>query len=610
MPDSESASPTARPTYLGGLWEKTTGHPAGLSTLFFTEMWERASYYGMRALLVLFMTKAVVDGGMGMDDKTAGIIYGLYTSFVYLVSLPGGWIADRLLGARKSVLIGGIVITAGHFTMALPAIPGFDGMPVSDAACFYVGLVLVVIGTGFLKPNVSALVGEMYPDGGARRDAGFTLFYMGINLGAVVGPLVCGYLGEKVNWHLGFGAAGIGMLFGVIQYWLTSSDLGEAGSRPNAGGEQARATGGIDRRWYLVGGGIAAIFIAVILGLAGVVQYNPEVMATIMKYVIASVVVSFFGYVLLFGGLNGTERKRTVVIMILAFASVIFWAGFEQAGSSFNIFASRHTDLGLTAFSSGIMLVVSCLVAFAAFFFVGLLPGGYLVRKFVKTTSVLARKRCAAAIAAAIAGWALWKLGGGIFGFFVDLSEIPASWYQSMNPFFIVTLAPVFAWIWVSLSKKLLEPSMPVKFALGLILLGLGFMIMVFAAKIAVAGGSAAPFWLILTYLLHTMGELCLSPVGLSSVTKLAPRRYTSQMMGMWFVATSYGNLMAGLIAGDFSLDDETAEPGFLLGWVMRTSGMDVMPSLFLQMVIVGLASGALLLIFAKPIKKLMCGVK
>ena len=540
MPDSESAAPAPKSTHLGALWEKTTGHPAGLSTLFFTEMWERASYYGMRALLVLFMTKAVVDGGMGMDDKTAGIIYGLYTAFVYLVSLPGGWIADRLLGAQKSVYVGGIVITAGHFTMALPAILGWVGMDVSDAACFFVGLVLVVIGTGFLKPNVSALVGEMYPDGGARRDAGFTLFYMGINLGAVVGPLVCGYLGEKVNWHLGFGAAGIGMLFGVIQYRLTLKDLGKAGSQPHVSRNAESAAKGLDPGWYLVGGGMLTILIAVVLGLTGIVHYDPEALAEITKYAIVSVVVCFFAYVLLFGKLDSTERKRTVVIMILAFASVMFWAGFEQAGSSLNLFASRHTDRTLG---------------------------------------------------------------------FVDF-EIPASWYQSLNPFFIVTLAPVFAWVWVSLSKKLLEPSMPAKFAIGLILLGLGFMIMVFAAKIAVAGGSAAPFWLILTYLLHTMGELCLSPVGLSSVTKLAPRRYTSQMMGIWFVATSLGNLMAGLIAGDFSLDDEEAKPGFLLGWVMRTSGMDVMPSLFLQIVIVAIASGALLLIFTKPIKKLMCGVK
>lgn len=540
MPDSESASRSASPTYLGGLWEEVTGHPAGLSTLFFTEMWERASYYGMRALLVLFMTKAVIDGGMGMDDKTAGVIYGLYTAFVYLVSLPGGWIADRLLGAQKSVLVGGIIITAGHFTMALPAILGFVGMTVSDAACFYLGLVLVVIGTGFLKPNVSALVGEMYPDGGARRDAGFTLFYMGINLGAVIGPLVCGYLGEKVNWHLGFGAAGVGMLFGVIQYKLTLKDMGTAGSRPTVSRADVKKWGGVDPGWYLVGGGIAAIFIAAALGLTGVVSFDPEALAEVVKYAIISVVVLFFGYVLLFGGLDSTERKRTVVIMILAFASVMFWAGFEQAGSSLNIFADRHTDRGL-----------------------------------------------------------------GFINF-----EIPASWYQSLNPFFIVTLAPVFAWIWVSLAKRLLEPSMPVKFAIGLILLGLGFLVMVFAAKIAVGGGSAAPFWLILTYLLHTMGELCLSPVGLSSVTKLAPKRYTSQMMGMWFVATSFGNLTAGLIAGDFSLDEEGAEPGFLLGWVMDTFGMDVLPSLFLQIVIVGMVSGALLLIFAKPIKKLMCGVK
>ena len=540
MSESSNSAPTSPSTAIGRVWERVTGHPAGLSTLFFTEMWERASYYGMRALLVLFMSAEVAKGGMGWDDKTAGAIYGLYTAFVYLMSLPGGWIADRLLGARRSVLVGGIIITAGHFTMALPVLFEAIGAQVSESGPFFVGLVLVVIGTGFLKPNVSALVADVYPEGGARRDAGFTLFYMGINLGAVIGPLVCGYLGEKVNWHLGFGAAGIGMLFGVIQYWMTMKDMGGAGLRPVAEKEGGSRAGGLDRRWILVGAGIAVIFGAVILGLTGTVVYDPGSIGEIMKKVILAVVLGFFGYVIFFGGLDVTERKRTVVIMVLAFASVMFWAGFEQAGSSLNLFADRHTDRGL-----------------------------------------------------------------GFFGL-----EIPTTWYQSLNPLFIIVLAPVFAWFWVSMAKRMMEPSMPVKFAISLMLLASGFVLMVFAAKIAVAGNSAAPHWLILTYLLHTMGELCLSPVGLSSVTKLAPKRYASQMMGIWFVATSLGNLMAGLIAGDFSLEKEGGEPGALLDWCMRTFGLEAMPALFLQIVITGTVSGALLLIFAKPIQKWMCGVK
>jgi POT family proton-dependent oligopeptide transporter len=551
MPDSESAAPTARPTYLGGLWEKTTGHPAGLSTLFFTEMWERASYYGMRALLVLFMTATVVKGGMGLDDKTANAIYGLYTAFVYLVSLPGGWIADRLLGAQKSVLVGGIVITLGHFTLAFPG-----------TSAFFIGLVLVVIGTGFLKPNISALVGELYPEGGARRDAGFTVYYMGINLGAFIGPLLCGYLGEEKNWHWGFGAAGVGMAFGVVQYWITMKDMGEAGRHPVKRRTAEEVARGIDKGWYLVGGGIAAIMIAVGLGLTGMVTYRPISLAENTTFLIVGIAVLFFGYVFIFGGLDATEKKRTIVIVVLFFSAAMFWAGFEQAGSSLNLFADRHTDRLLTPFAAGIMLLASCLVAFVLLFVIALLPGGYIVRKFIKQGSDRSRDRWKSVIAAAIAGIVMWRIGGGIFGFFVDLSQIPASWFQSLNPFFIVILAPVFAAVWVAMARRMMDPSMPVKFAVGLILLGVGFMVMVVAARIAVAGNSALPYWLILTYLLHTMGELCLSPVGLSSVTKLAPKRFVGQMMGTWFLAASLGNLIAGLIAGDFSLDAEDRKPG------------------------------------------------
>ncbi len=525
MSDSETKAASTASTAVGRAWERLTGHPAGLSSLFFTEMWERASYYGMRALLVLFIVAEVEKGGMAMDGRTAGAIYGLYTAFVYLVSLPGGWIADRLLGAQKAVLVGGIVITAGHFTLALPG-----------TAAFFVGLVLVVVGTGFLKPNISALVGELYPEGGARRDAGFTVYYMGINIGAFIGPLVCGYLGEEVNWHLGFGAAGIGMLFGVIQYWITLKDMGEAGREPAHRVE----TKGVDPGWYWVAGGVGVVATAVILGLTGAVDYRPIDLAANTTYVIVGMAALFFGYVFMFGKLDATETKRTMVIVVLFLAAAMFWAGFEQAGSSLNLFAKEYTDRTLE---------------FVSF-------------------------------------------------------EITASWFQSLNPFFIVVLAPYFAWVWVSLAKRMLEPSMPVKFAIGLILLTAGFLVMVVAAKIATAGNSVAPFWLILTYLLHTMGELCLSPVGLSSVTKLAPKRFVGQMMGTWFLAASLGNLIAGLIAGDFSLEEEGGEPGFLLGWCMRTFNMDVLPALFLQIVVTATVSGVLLLIFAKPIKKLMCGVK
>ncbi|MBG86970.1 MAG: MFS transporter [Verrucomicrobiales bacterium] len=487
------------------------GHPRGLSTLFFTEMWERFSYYGMRALLMLFMVDAIDKGGMGIDESNAGAIYGLYTAGVYLACLPGGWVADRLIGAQRSVLVGGIIITLGHFTLAIPS-----------TKTFFIGLILVVVGTGFLKPNVSTIVGQLYPEGGARRDAGFTVFYMGINLGAMVGSIVCSELATGFSWHMGFAAAGVGMVFGVIQFVLTSRHLGGAGSKPE--GRPNLPEGEKDPAWYLLwGAGLGVLILMLIMG--GVInvgaEFNALSIAQYTTYVIVGIAAIFFFYVFVFGKLNSTEAKRTVVILILFVASAVFWSGFEQAGSSLNLFADRHTDRVM-------------------------------------------------------------------FG-----KEISAGSFQSLNPFFIITLAPLFAAMWVRLAKKQLDPSMPAKFAIGLLLLAAGFLVMVFAAKLVVAGKPAAPYWLVLTYLLHTMGELCLSPVGLSSVTKLAPQRFVGQMMGIWFLGGSLGNLIAGLVAGRFSPDQLTE-----------------MPNLFLQIVLISGGAGLFLLLFTKPVKSLMGDVK
>ena len=481
------------------------GHPSGLSTLFFTELWERFSYYGMRGLLVLFMVDAVEKGGMGLNDRTASSIYGLYTAFVYLAALPGGWIADRLIGAQRAVWIGGLIIAAGHFTLAIPS-----------TKAFFLGLILVVIGTGFLKPNISSIVGQLYPEGGSMRDAGFTIFYMGINIGAFLGPLICSYLGEQVNWHLGFGAAGIGMLFGVAQYKFSAVRLGDAGLHAFKSQDQLNAAG-FDKAWYLVIAGFIVVGTMVILGLGELITFDALTLAQNTTYVIVGIAFAFFIYVFAFGNLTPDERSQTLVIVILFVTSAVFWSGFEQAGSSLNLFADRYTDRMLFSF------------------------------------------------------------------------EVPAGWFQSLNPFYIVVLAPIFAAAWVKLARRQLDPSMPAKFALGLIILGLGFLIMVAAAKLVVAGNQAAPYWLILTYLLHTMGELCLSPVGLSSVTKLAPKRFVGQMMGIWFLATSLGNLIAGLLAGRFN--PET---------------LNEMPGLFMQIVVISVGSGVFLLLFVKPIKKLI----
>ena len=438
------------------------GHPRGLSTLFFTELWERFSYYGMRALLILFMTDMVATGGLGMTDVTATAIYGLYTFAVYAVALPGGWIADRLMGQRQAVLWGGIVIAAGHFTMAIPTTTGF-----------YLGLILIVLGTGLLKPNVSAIVADLYPEGGARRDAGFSVFYMGINVGALAGPLVCGTLGENVNWHLGFSAAGVGMALGIAQYVWGWRYLGDAGVLRVTPSERARALQTFFSGVALV---VGLVVMMVFLQSTGLLTLSFLNVAQGTGVTISVLVILYFAYVFLLGGLTRDERKRVTVIPLLFLAAAVFWSGFEQAGSSMNLFAERLTDR-------------------------------------------------------VVFGW-----------------EAPASWLQSINPLFIVVLAPVFGSLWVWLGAR--NPSIPVKFAYGLVQLGLGFFVLAWGSTFTVDGDLVSPMWLIMTYFFHTTGELCLSPVGLSSITKLSPKRFVGQMMGIWFMATALGSLLAGLVAG------------------------------------------------------------
>ena len=479
------------------------GHPRGLYTLFMTEMWERFSFYGMRALLVLFMTDAVVTGGLGLTDGVATAIYGLYTASVYLAALPGGWIADRFLGAQRSVWYGGILIMIGQFTLAL-----------APNNMFFLGLVFVVLGTGMLKPNVSGIVGELYPEGGSRRDAGFTIFYMGINLGAAIGPLIASALGEKVNWRYGFGVAGIGMVLGLIQYHFTAKYLGECGKHPgHRGGAQ-------QKDWLMLGGFIGTIILVIVLTWTGVIHINPLALAKATTYFIVAVAIVYFVCAFFFFGLDATEKKRMGVIAVLFLASAMFWSGFEQAGSSLNLFAQNFTH-----------------------------------RMF--------------------------------FGY-----EIPTGWFQSLNPIFIITLAPLVAMGWVALARKGRDLTLTNKFALGLGLLAAGFFVMVMASKLVVGGQKVLPTWLLTTYLLHSVAELCLSPVGLSSVTKLAPRRLAGQMMGIWFLVTSLGNLIAGLFAGEVIQD------------ASQMSGR------YLQIVLMALGVGGLLFVFSKPIKRLMKDVE
>ncbi len=501
------------------------GHPRGLSTLFFTEMWERFSYYGGRGILILFMTAAIADGGLGMSAAEAAPIYGLYVALVYLAALPGGWVADRLLGQRDSVFYGGLLIAAGNASLAVPG-----------SRTFYLGLFLIVLGTGLLKPNVSAIVGDLYPEGGARRDAGFSIFYMGINIGALIAPLVTGFLAEsprfaavlegwgidpRLSWHWAFGAAAVGMVLGLIQYKLGGKFLGTAGAYQ----DEARLTRGEALKKFGLGIGLLFAVLVALWGIdaAGVLNVTLQGAAQATGAVILLVALLFFGQVLVFGGLDTVEKKRVFVIFLLFAGAAIFWSGFEQAASSFNLFARERTD----------------------------------------------------------------RI---VFG-----EEFPTAWFQSVNPTFIILLAPVFASLWVGLSNRNREPSLPVKFGLGLVLVAAGFFVIAWAATYTNAEMAADPgagvsmAWLAATYFLHTCGELCLSPVGLSSVTKLSPKRYVGQMMGTWFMGAALGNLIAGLVAGYF----ETLP----------------LPGLFAWVGIVAAVAGLFFFLFSRPIRKLMGGV-
>jgi proton-dependent oligopeptide transporter, POT family len=443
-------APTFEPAVIPEIARDTSGiggHPKGLSTLFFTEMWERFSYYGMKAILVLYLTESVAKGGLAYAVARATLIAGFYNMGVYLLSLPGGWVADRFLGARRTVLYGGILIACGHFSMAYPSV-----------MTLYAGMGLIILGTGLLKPNISTMVGALYSRDDERRDAGFSIFYMGINIGAWLAPLICGYLGQRVNWHYGFGAAGVGMTLGLIQYVAGRKRLGNVGARP---ARRKTAAARAPRAPFTAG-----------------------------------------------------EKKQIAVIGILFLFSVIFWMAFEQASTSLNLFSDRLTR-------------------------------------------------------------------NSIFG-----HEFPSSWFQSVNSMFIIALAPVFSWLWIRLGKR--QPSSPAKFALGLLFAGLGFFVITYASSFT-SGGRVSPLWLTTVYLLHTIGELCLSPVGLSTVTKLSPARIVGFMMGVWFVSIALGNFAAGWVAGFFQSGSEAA-----------------LVSLFLKIAFVTSGAAAILILLTPSIRRMM----
>jgi POT family proton-dependent oligopeptide transporter len=496
------------------------GHPRGLGLLFVTEMWERFSYYGMRAILVLYLVNA-----LKWDTAHAANLYGTYTMLVFLTPVIGGYLADRFIGTRRSLVIGAIIISLGHFTLAFP------GM-----SAFYVGLSLIIMGTGFFKSNVSTMVGQIYREGDPRRDSGFTIFYMGINLGAFLGPLVCGGLAQNPNfgWHYGFAAAGVGMVLGLIVYlWGRERYLPGIGisvSRKEAADARAAAAAlsGDPESNPVLSGGIGAVVGAVVGWFLGSGNY----LGVLMGIVIGAAL----GITLL--GSHGEERKRVIALFIVVFFVIFFWAAYEQAGSSMNLFADKNTDLHAGSFM------------------------------------------------------------------------IPSSWFQSVNPAAILIFAPVFAGLWTSLGKRSREPSTALKMLLGLALLATGFLFLVVGGSRADQGVLVSPFWLVAAYTFHTLGELCLSPVGLSYVTKVAPVRFAGLLMGVWFLANAAANKIAGSLAAFTPTPGEApqARATGLGGFIQSVSATN--HGFYMIFVVAGFSAAAVMLLFVPLLKRLTASVK
>ena len=477
------------------------GHPRGLATLFFTEMWERFTYYGIQSILILFMVAASGRGGLGLGDRSANALVGLYFGGTYLLSLLGGWVADRLIGGRAAVLSGGVLITAGDALLAS-----------GTARLFFLGLIFNVLGVGLLKPNVSATVGELYPEGGSRRDAGFSIFYMGINIGSLFGPMFVPIVARHFGWHAGFALPALGMLFGVAQFIVTRRHLGSAGAAASSVGRR--------RSWLALWGVMAVIAGVTAVALTGAITLSAVTVSAAISWAVGSLMAAYLLYMALLGGLTRRERGRVFAMMALFAASTVFWMAYMQMFGSFTLFAQRYTDLE-------------------------------------------------------IFGW-----------------RMPAGDMQTVDPIFIIALAPVFAGLWVWLGRRGRDLSSPAKFAWGLLLMAASMLVMYEAALRVMHGAKVSPLWLTATYFLNACGELCLSPVGLSSTTQLAPRRFAGQTMGLWFLTLALGSFLAGLLSGEYNAHH-----------------LATLPALYLKLFWWSAAGGGLMLLITPPVKRLMAGV-
>lgn len=525
--------------------DKVLGHPAGLFVLFFTEMWERFSYYGMRALLVMFFTASLMDEGWGWPREYAYAIFGTYTSLVYLSTLLGGYFADKIIGYRYAVAVGALLMTLGHGAMALET-PFF----------IYTGLTLLVFGSGFFKPNMTSIISEMYKGKDEKKDGAYTIFYMGVNAGAFLGILLCGYLGEKVGWRWGFGLAGIFMFFGLLQFWFAQNIFGNIGKKPVKTNDAAKEVSANEPKFNpFTHFQLAIIAIASLLGLSWILNdpvskisegaynlFNFQMFGTDGSNVVILTALLLFVVLLIIRipRYDRITRDRMLAVMFFAFITIFFWAIFEQAPSSLTIFARDYTQRILEGNAADIFKVVNSLMT--------IIPLGIitwvLILLFRKTFAKYALSNIILALSFLIIwGISIWMLNAE---FQEEIAEVPASWFGVLNSLFIIAFAPLFSKWW----ESKYNPNANMKYAIGMVLLGIGMACVAIGASdipVGAATASVSMVWLILVYFFHTMGELCVSPVALSYVSKLVPGRMIAMMFGIWYLAVAIGMKLAGV---------------------------------------------------------------
>lgn len=574
------------------------GHPSGLFVLFFTEMWERFSYYGMRALLVMFLTASLMDNGWGWPSENAYALFGSYTALVYLSTMLGGYFADNVWGYRKAVIVGAVLMTLGHGAMAL-----------ETTASIYIGLTLLVFGSGFFKPNMTSIISHMYADRPQKKDGAYTIFYMGVNAGAFLGILLCGYLGEKVGWSIGFGLAGIFMLFGMLQFWLSQGIFGDIGLKPKKKDAEEKAADKLTASavakedvdtipfstWQLV-----LIGMMVILGLVWILNdpmskiYNVNIlnfsvlgMGGSLFTILFALFLFIFLLVFRLSQYGKITRDKMIAVTFFAFLTIFFWAIFEQAPASLTTFARDYTDRMLEGNSALAFKIINSLMTIIPLAIITWVLGMLFKQTFKKYALANVILGISFLIIWSIAIWMLYT------EFQKDATEVPASWFGVLNSLFIIALAPLFSKWW----ESKYNPSANVKFGMGMGLLGLGMACVAFGASGIEPGATSASvsmFWLVLVYLFHTMGELCTSPVGLSYVSKLVPGKMIAMMFGIWYLAVAIGMKTAGIFAESSEAIAKEDGIGFFF-WILTA---------------LAVALGAFSVFMTPVIKKLMHGVR